>query len=141
MTGLIAGAVAGAILRFVVALGFLYYVSRWGGQWWGGATDMWLGALVSALIGAAIGGLAGWTCRPLLGAAVGALLSCGSCLTLFVLPARLMIAMSHPGGLDRIETAELTWGLTAMTLAGAVAGLIGATAGRRAGRAMVAPAQ
>jgi hypothetical protein len=47
--------------------------------------------------------------------------------------------MSHPGGLDRIETAELTYGLTAMTLAGAVAGFIGATAGHRARRAIVAP--
>jgi hypothetical protein len=27
--------------------------------------------------------------------------------------------MSHAGGLDRIKTAELSWGLTAMTLAGA----------------------
>jgi len=64
------------------------------------------------------------SCRPILGTAVGALLSCGSCLTLFFLPASLMIGMSHHGGLDRIETAELTYGLTAMTLAGALAGLI-----------------
>ena len=138
MTGFVAGAVAGAIVRFAVALGFLYYVSRWGGKWWDGASGMWLGALASAAIGAGVGGLSGWTCRPILGAAVGALLSCGSCLTLFVLPARLMIGMSHPGGLDRIETAELTYGLVAMTLAGALAGFIGATIGHRAARTIVA---
>jgi hypothetical protein len=35
-----------------------------------------------------------------------------------------MIGMSHPGGLARIETAELSYGLVAMTLAGALAGLV-----------------
>lgn len=133
-SGFIAGAIAGAIARFVVALGFLFYVSRWGGQWWGGAMDMWIGALVSAAIGAGVGGLAGWTCRPLLGAALGAMLSGGTCLGLFVVPAGLMIGMSHPGGLDRVETAEVLYGLVGMIVAGALAGLIGATIGRRAER-------
>lgn len=140
MTGVVAGAVAGAGARFVVALAFLFYVSRWGGMWWDGASGMWLGAFVSALIGAAVGGLAGWTCKPILGAALGALLSGGTCFTFFVVPAELMIGMSHPGGFDRVETTEVLVGFAAMTLAGAVAGFIGAAIGRRAQRATLQPA-
>lgn len=130
--GFVAGAIAGAVARFAVALAFIIYVSRWGGKWWGDGTDMWFGAFVSALIGVGAGGLAGFTCRPVLGAVLGALLSGGSCFALFVVPAELMIGMSHPGGFDRVETVEVLYGFAAMTLAGALAGFIGATLGRRA---------
>ena len=132
VTGLIAGLIAGAVARFIVAVAFLYYVSRWGGKWWGGATDMWLGAFASALIGAGVGGLAGLTCRPIWGAALGGLLSGGTCFALFVVPAELMIGMSHPGGFDRVENVEVLYGFAAMTLAGALAGFIGAAIGQRA---------
>jgi hypothetical protein len=132
---MIAGAVAGAVARFAVALAFLYYVSRWGGKWWDGAADMWLGAFVSGLIGLGVGGLAGATCRPIAGALLGALLSGGTCFAMFVVPAELMIGMSHPGGFDRVENVEVLYGFAAMTLAGALAGFIGGSAGRRAQRA------
>lgn len=133
--GAIAGAVLMAVARFVVALVFLNYVGRYGGQWWSGAQDMWLGALVSALIGLPIGALAGWTCRPAWGMAIGAALSGGACLALFVVPAELMIGMSHPGGYDRIEAIVVVYGFAGMILAGAIAGGAGAAIGRRAGAA------
>ena len=134
ITGAITGAAVGAAARFAVALGFLHYVSRWGGKWWDGAADMWWAALASGLIGAGVGGVAGWTCRPLLGALLGGVLSGGTCFGLFVVPTRLMIGMSHPGGSDRVETGEVIVGFAVMTLAGALAGFVGAAVGRRAAR-------
>lgn len=127
-----AGAVICAVARTVVALAFLFYVSRWGGKWWSGAGSMFFAALISGLIGLPIGALAGGTCRPILGTVIGAALSGGVCLTLFVVPTELMIGMSHPGGFDRIETVEVFGGFAAMIVAGAVAGGIGAAIGRRA---------
>ncbi|MFO0906688.1 MAG: hypothetical protein U0939_27030 [Pirellulales bacterium] len=133
VVGATAGAAICSVARFVVALAFLYYVSYWGGPWWNGASDMWLAAFISALIGAPIGALAGSTCQPLLGAFVGAGLSGVSCLGLFVLPTELAIGMSHPGGFDRIETLHVLVGFMAMILAGAAAGGCGAAIGRRGG--------
>ena len=132
ITGAVAGAVIGAIARFAVALAFIYYVSHWGGKWWTGAEDMFLAAFISGLIGVVVGGLAGWTCKPLVGMVIGAVLSGGTCFGLFVLPAELMIGMSHPGGIDRVETLEVIVGFLAMVIAGAMAGGIGAAIGRRA---------
>ena len=130
--GAIAGAVICAIARTAVALAFLFYVSRWGGKWWSGAGSMFFAAIISGLIGLPIGGLAGSTCKPLLGTLIGAALSGASCFGLFVVPTELMIGMSYPGGFDRIETIEVFGGFAAMILAGAIAGGIGATIGRRA---------
>lgn len=130
--GAVAGAAVCAIARTVVALAFLFYVSRWGGRWWSGAGSMFLAAIISGLIGLPIGALAGSTCRPFLGAMIGAALSGGACFGLFVIPTELMIGMSHPGGFDRIETVEVLGGFAAMIIAGAVAGGIGAAIGRRA---------
>lgn len=134
-TGVVAGAIAGAVLRGLVAVGFVFYVSRWGGKWWDGASGMWIASGVSAAIGLVVGGLAGWTCRPIAGALLGALLSGGTCFGLFVLPTEVMIGMSHPGGTDRVETSEVMGGFAAMIVAGAVAGFIGGMAGWRAKRA------
>jgi len=126
-----AGAVICAIARTAVALAFLFYVSRWGGQWWSGAGSMLFAAIISGLIGLPIGALAGSTCKPLLGTLIGAALSGASCFGLFVVPTELMIGMSHPGGFDRIESVEVLGGFAAMIVAGAVAGGIGAAIGRR----------
>lgn len=130
--GAIAGAVICGIARTVVALGFLFYVSRWGGKWWDGAGSMFLASIISGIIGAGIGALAGSTCKPLLGALIGAGLSGGTCFGLFVLPTELMIGMSHPGGFDRIETVEVFGGFVAMILAGGFSGALGAAIGKRA---------
>lgn len=129
--GAITGAAIGAFARFGVALAFIYYISHWGGKWWNGAgEEMWIAAFISALIGLPVGGFAGSTCKPLVGTIIGATLSGGSCLGLFVLPTELMIGMSHPGGFERIETLEVIGGFVAMILAGATAGGTGAAIGR-----------
>lgn len=130
--GAVAGAAICAVARTAVSLAFIIYVSNWGGKWWTGSGSMFLAAIISGLIGLPIGAVAGSTCRPILGSVIGAALSGGSCLTLFVVPTELMIGMSHPGGFDRIETVEVLGGFGAMIVAGAVAGGIGAAIGRRA---------
>jgi len=132
--GAIAGAVIAAVMRFVVAIGFVYYVSHWGGQWWGkdGNEPLYLMAIVSGLIGLPVGGLAGWTCKPILGALIGGVLSACFCGVFFVLPAEFMIGMSHPGGFDRVEVFEVIIGFVAMIIAGVVSGALGAAIGARA---------
>jgi hypothetical protein len=89
---------------------------------------------VSALIGLVLGGIAGVTCRPNLGALIGGVLSAGSCLVLFVLPAELALGLAE-GAHHRPEYLDVQWqviiGFIAMTFAGALAGAIGAWAGRR----------
>jgi hypothetical protein len=114
-----------------VACGFIYYISNWGGRWWGGGFGMFPAVFISAVIGIFVGGFAGWTCDLGLGTLLGARLSGFSCL-FFTLPIGFMILMSHPGGLDRIETLEILIDLVAMIIAGAVAGCAGALIGRRA---------
>jgi hypothetical protein len=132
--GALVGAVSGAVLRFLVAVSFLYYVYHWGGPWWGkGETELheYRFTFVSAGIGLVIGGIAGATCRPVLAALLGAVLSAGCCAGLFVVPVGTLIKMSGPNTWDRVETLEILGGLLAMTVAGGLAGGIGATVGAR----------
>jgi hypothetical protein len=138
LLGALVGALTGAATRYLVALGFIYYIHHWGGAWWGEespGSEMdqmeQTFALWSAGIGLFVGAVGGVTCRPLLGTVVGAMLSATCCLGLFVLPATLALQLSGPNTLDRIETVEILGGLAAMTLAGALAGGVGAAAGRR----------
>lgn len=92
---------------------------------------MFLAASISTVIGVFVGGITGWTCDPELGTLIGAKLSGFSCL-FFTLPIGLMMLMSHPGGLVRIETLEVASDFVAMVIAGAIAGCAGALIGRRA---------
>ena len=65
---------SGGVLRFLVAVSFLYYVYHWGGPWWGkGETELheYRFTLVSAVIGLFAGGTGGATCRPVLGILLG----------------------------------------------------------------------
>jgi hypothetical protein len=134
--GALAGALICATVRAAVTAGFVYCVSHWGGGWWKGADGpgVYGLALVSGLIGLGIGAPAGATCRTLLGALIGGTLSAASCFGLFVIPTELMIGMSHPGGLDRVETGEVLAGLAVMTIAGVVSGGLGAAIGARSTR-------
>ena len=131
--GAATGAVICAVARFGVAIGFIYYVSSQGGKWWSGAQEFYWAASISALMGIPIGGVAGWTCKPMLGTVIGAALSGGTCFGLFVLPTEMMIGMSHPGGFDRVESLEVLGGFLAMIIAGAIAGGLGAAIGELAG--------
>jgi hypothetical protein len=137
------GALAGAAGRLAVAMGFVYYVFNWGGPFFRQNEGMSLGELLtaspamagtfllSAGIGAFAGGVGGATCRPALGAGIGALLSGGGCLVLFVLPANLMIGLSGGGVTDYTEDkTAIAAALAAMTVVGTVAGGLGAAAGR-----------
>jgi hypothetical protein len=133
IVGAVAGALICAVARFAVTLGFAFYVSQWGGRWWNGGASIAIGAVISGLIGLPVGAVAGVTCNPLMGTALGGAGSSGWCLWAFVLPAELMIALSHPGGFDRIETVEVVIGFIAMAVAGAVAGGCGAAIGKYAG--------
>jgi hypothetical protein len=93
---------------------------------------MWFLTFISAGVGLGIGGVAGVTCRPNLGAVLGGVLSAGACLTLFVLPTELALSMSGGGGKPYPqERSDIMGGLIAMTLAGAIAGGVGASAGSR----------
>lgn len=142
--GALVGAAVGAAGRLAVALGFVYYVFNWGGPFFRQSEGMSFGELpaaspamagtflLSAGLGAFAGGVGGATCRPGLGAVIGALLSGGVCLVLFVLPANLMIGLSGGGVTDCTEDkTAIAVALVAMTLVGAVAGGLGAAAGRR----------
>jgi hypothetical protein len=133
--GFLAGALLGASLRLLVEVSFVFYLINWGT----GFDDMngyayWLG-LMSAVIGVLVGGAACATCRPKLGAFLGAIMSGCSCFGLVLLPfspvARAVAKPSDPVG---AAVVELLCGLVGMILAGAIAGGVGAWAGREAGR-------
>lgn len=130
LVGCLVGAGTGALLRFLIAVGFVSSVSKPGGFWQGSAEVMYEVARVSALIGLLIGGSAGMTCKPVLGALLGGGLSGASCLCFIVLPTGMMLSMSggrkpsHPQ-----ENGAIFVGLFAMTLAGIAAGGVGAFAG------------
>jgi hypothetical protein len=126
LTGCLVGAATGAVLRFLVAVTCLSADdAAWGV---GGSTGILLLASFSALIGMVLGAVSGVTCRPILGAVIGGVLSAGSCLTLAVLPAQLLHA---PGGTQTTQMYTMQiGGLVAMAIAGALAGGIGALAGK-----------
>jgi hypothetical protein len=130
IAGGVVGALVGAFLRFVVAILFLWYIEHWGaaGKIVREADfNVYELTAVSALIGLVIGGIAGLTCHPLLGTIVGAIGSGGSCWLLFVVPVGMFGRLPDKGG----AMTEIFWGWFAMTVAGAIAGGIGATVGRR----------
>jgi hypothetical protein len=130
VVGTVPGAAFCGIARAGASAAFFYYASQfWGGGGWEGAI---VPALISGMIGFSIGAVAGWTCHPLMGAAIGGASSGSSCLCLFVVPAELTIALSHPGGIDRVETLKAIGGFVAMTVAGAIAGGLGAAIGKYA---------
>jgi hypothetical protein len=149
------GAMIGAVGRFLVAVSFAYYhvnlvtagtvISLPGRQPAAGGVSfsdilfsVFSGqegssiAFIAAGIGAVVGGIAGRTCRPILGAAIGGGLS-GLCCTFFVvLPWNLAFYFS-PGSeptASSLKTAIIV-GLLAMILVGAMAGGLGAAVGKR----------
>lgn len=149
------GAMIGAVGWFLVAVSFEYYranlvsapntVVIWDGRpralggvsfpdflfsVFSGQQGSSIGFLVAG-IGAAVGGIAGRTCRPILGAAIGGGLS-GLCCTFFVLPWYLALHFfpsSEPTA-SSLKTAIIV-GLLAMILVGAIAGGLGAAVGKR----------
>jgi hypothetical protein len=138
--GALAGACAGAALRSLVAIAFIYYIQNWGGSFWGEGNRRDVFAqfgqfvFLSAGIGFFIGGLAGATCNPVVGAGLGAILSAGCCFGLVVMPLFPVLLMSGPSNTaDRIEMYEALGGLAGMAFAGAAAGAIGGAVGRRYG--------
>jgi hypothetical protein len=135
--GFLVGAASGATLRFVVTLLFTLYLSHHGSRWWRGAELYWP-AFVSAGLGLIIGGVSGSTCRPVLGAVLGGVLSAGSCWVLIVLPTELAISMSGgpDAGVSPQLRSELVAGVIAMTIAGALAGGLGGMAGYRRRKAL-----
>lgn len=136
------GALIGAVGRLAVAVSFLYYVLNWGGTFFrqeGGValgdllapgSDKWPFFLLSTGIGVAAGWSGGATCRPALGAVIGAGLSGGLCAGLFVLPANVAIGMSGGGVTDYAQDkTAIMVGLLAMVLVGLVAGGVGGAIG------------
>jgi hypothetical protein len=128
------GALLGAAARSAVAIGFLFYVHHWGGPWWQGTELAYGAVLLSAALGLVVGAVAGISCRPVLGAILGGLLSAGSCFLLFVVPAEVAISYSSSNEPHTREKVEVVFGLLAMTIAGAAAGGLGAAYGRRGRR-------
>jgi hypothetical protein len=127
--GFAAGAALGALLRLLVGLAFVYCVQLLSNE---DASELYLLAFASAVIGLFVGGAGGVTCKPKLGATIGASLSGVACVGLVLMPAGLAaLATAKPS--DRIGPVALGFigGLIAMTIAGAVAGGVGAWVGHR----------
>jgi hypothetical protein len=116
-TGAAVGAVLGAFARGAVVLLNL---------WAHGADRLAAFALPSAGIGLLVGGIAGATGKPLLGAIVGALLS-GVVFEFFMCACASALG-GREGG--RVLSDTLIYGLE-MALAGALAGGLGGAAGRK----------
>jgi hypothetical protein len=132
LVGACLGALVGSVLRFSVALTYLYIATDWGFQRDGEIlTEGYYLAAISAFIGVIIGGIAGFTCRPVMGAVIGAALSAGCCFGLIIAPASMGVAIIEGNTHSTLhaEKIELIVGWMSMTLAGALAGGIGAYAG------------
>lgn len=130
LIGTLAGAILGGLFRFLVAIAFLHYV-KGHDTWWGAeiSDEEYHLTWVSAFIGMAIGCISGGTCRPKWGFILGAILSAGFCFGLFACPACAGIEISEGvGGKDELKL-QVIMGLFAMTVAGGLAGGIGATFG------------
>jgi hypothetical protein len=140
------GAMIGGVGRFLVAVSFVYYM-QWGKQGGpqapGGVSffDVLFSVFsgqkgssiffISASLGVVVGGIAGSTCRPILGAAIGAGLSGLFCTFLVVLPWTLAFQLFPiPNRDDSALKTTITVGLLAMILVGAIAGGLGAAAGK-----------
>lgn len=132
LRGFLAGAALGALFRFLVGIGFVFYLIHWGNLFKDMNEDGYWFALVSAAIGSVIGGSAAATCRPITGALIGGVLSACSCIGLVFLPwgvaASALARENYP---FRAVLMELTGGLVAMTIVGALAGGIGARIGAK----------
>jgi hypothetical protein len=137
VVGTLAGAAFCGIARAGASAAFFCYASHWwdGGGGWEAAV---MPALISGMVGLPMGAVAGWTCQPLMGALFGGASSGASCFCLYIVPAELLLAITKPGGIARFETLEAVGGLTAMIVAGAIAGGLGAAAGKYAGGAETA---
>lgn len=128
LIGGLVGALTGAFFRFSVAVAVAFLFPKFMGR---GEDEgvvfqelfLHVVPIISALVGLVVGGIAGASCRPILGILFGAILSAGCCLGMGVFPA-LTLAQGDE------SFAFLVAGLAAMTIAGAVAGGIGAWAGR-----------
>jgi hypothetical protein len=131
IVGICIGALLGAILRFLVAILFLYFVKA-KGLWWGEAIsdEEYQATAVSAILGLLVGGTSGATCRPILGTVIGGTLSGTFCLGMFAIPVGACIGISE--GIVNREQLQLQviLGLIGMTIAGALAGGAGASFGR-----------
>jgi hypothetical protein len=135
LVGAVVGALLGTVGRFVVAGSFLYYVSNWGGPFFRNQGKMsptlLFGSGISAGLGLVVGGIAGYTCRPLLGALIGGSLSGLFCAGLFVLPANTLISMSGGGAIDYSEDkTAISLGFLAMIFVGMLAGGLGGAVGK-----------
>lgn len=139
VTGAITGGILGAVGRGVVAFAFMYSVAQSDGEFFPGAPSESLGDVIeaqsglivtSAVIGCVVCGLAGATCRVLLAAPIGALLSAMPCFVLVVVPSTFLMSMS--GGNTKPDVHAVWVALAGMAVVGAMAGAGGAIAGRLA---------
>ncbi len=129
LRGFLAGALIGGVGRFIVT--FAWALAAFGTE---ERQQSWLVLpLVSGAIGLVVGGACGVTCKPILGALLGAILSGFSCLL-----AWAPIAIGHtgpPGSESRAqwETAQSLHlpAVVAMIVVGALAGGVGAWIGSR----------
>jgi hypothetical protein len=147
LVGLLIGALIGAIVRFAAAASYMFYLCNWGGpEFTAGLPESgrfsaffwqyWPGYIVSPFFGLIIGGVGGATCKPRWGALLGAMLSAGFFFAFCVLPGgfALLYDPQKPatlGRLQRVESLQFLVGIIPMTLAGAVAGGVGAFVGSR----------
>lgn len=136
IVGAITGGILGAIGRAAVAAAFLSAIDQSGGTFFAGLSSESLGLIgASAAIGFVACGVAGATCRVLLAAPIGAVLSAMPCFVLVVFPSTFLMSMS--GGNTEPDVRAVLQALVGMAVVGAVTGAAGAFVGRLAMKALM----
>jgi hypothetical protein len=126
--GFVRGAWLGSLLRILVTVAFIFCLQLASEEM---DAIVYLLAFPSAIIGFFAGGIAGATCNPRLGAALGGTLSGASCFGLILVPIGLASLAIPPKASDPVGVFALglTIGLIAMIVAGGIAGYFGARTG------------